>query len=257
MKTFIQLILKCLLILGVFMMMVVSLSDDNKSKLKYDLLRVLFKGNRENQAMVIETFASEIQDTKPKKIYLYNTHQSEEYIDGVTVFEVTSLFAQMLRSEGFEVVFETGDFLEELSAQNKKYNQLYTISKSYLEEALVQHGPFDLIIDVHRDSAPRSVSVVEYDGVEYARLMFVIGEKSENAAKVRAMSQTYSDKMNQSLEGIMREPFTRQSEYNQGVADYILLLEVGSDQNTSSEALRSLKVLVELLKQEGLLFEDS
>ena len=257
MRNLIQILFKCLLVYFLFAWCLALMSDEILNQMKKELMMFLI-GFSETQEMILPV-EGQVDDVlnQPLKIYLYNTHQSEEYIDGVTVFEVTSLFAQMLRSEGFEVVFETSDFLEELSSQNKKYNQLYTISKSYLEEALVQHGTFDLIIDVHRDSAPRSVSVIEHEGVEYARLMFVIGEKSENAAKVRAMSQTYSDKMNQALAGIMREPFTRQSEYNQGVADHILLLEVGSDQNTSSEALRSLKVLADLLKQEGLLFEGS
>ena len=256
MRNLIQIFFKCLLVFFLFTWCLALMSDEILNQMKKELMMVLIGFPKPQEILLpVEGQIDEVQKD-PFKIYLYNTHQSEEYIDGVTVFEVTSLFAQMLRSEGFEVVFETGDFLEELSAQNKKYNQLYTISKSYLQDALLQHGPFDLIIDVHRDSASRSVSVVEYGGVEYARLMFVIGEKSENAAKVRAMSQTYSDKMNQVLSGIMREPFTRQSEYNQGVAEKMLLLEVGSDQNTSSEALRSLKILVEFLKREGLSFDD-
>ena len=256
MRNLIQIVFKCLLVCFLFSWCVMLMSNETKNQMRSDFLKLLI-GYQVNQEILLPVHGQveEVQE-EPYRIYLYNTHQSEEYIDGVSIYEVTSLFAQMLRSEGFEVVFETADFHEVLSAQNKKYSQLYTISRAYLEQALIEHGPFDLIVDVHRDSASRSVSVVEHEGIEYARLMFVIGEKSENASKVRELSQTYSDKMNQGRSGIMREPFTRQSEYNQGVAEMMLLLEVGSDQNTSSEALRSLKILVEFLKREGLSFDD-
>ena len=253
MKTLVQIFFKCFLVFFMMMCCAFSLSEQSRNEIKSDLYVVLL-GSETRVESVVSVHAQS-QETRPYRIYLYNTHQSEEYIDGITIKEVTSSFAQMLRSEGFEVVFETADFLEQLHLQNKQYNQLYTISRVYLEEALIHHGPFDLIIDVHRDSTTRSVSVIEQDGVEYARLMFVIGEKSENATQVRQWSQAYTDKMNQSFPGIMREPFSRQSQYNQDVSDKMLLLEVGSDQNTSSEALRSLRVLVEVLKREGSAFE--
>lgn len=251
MKTLFQLILKCILAFSMFAALLVSLSDEHKAKMKYEMLAFLFKANAETQTASIEVQSAETLQSKSLRIYLYNTHQSEEYIDGITIFEVTEILAQLLESAGFEVVFERADFLEELQKQNKKYNQLYSISRMHLQEALIHDGPFDLIIDVHRDSASRIVSVLDHEGVSYARLMFVIGEKSINANHVRTASISFSDKMNQRLSGIMREPFSRQSEYNQGVADNMLLLEVGSDQNTSSEAIRSLRVLVEMLKEEG------
>ena len=253
MSTFIQIIMKCLMAFLFLFSCFFFLSDEMKNQMKFDLITVLLGSSIQQETSFVQVSAETVN--RPIKVYLYNTHQSEEYIDGVTVYEVTSMFAQMLRSEGVDVVFETADFLEELSLQNKKYNQLYTISRVHLEDALVEHGPFDLILDVHRDSTSRSVSVVEQDGIEYARLMFVIGEKSSNASDVRALSSALSDKMNHMLSGIMREPFSRQSVYNQDMVNHMLLLEVGSDQNTSSEALRSLRIFVQMLKREGYLYD--
>ena len=249
MKTLVQIFFKCFLVFFMMFCCIALLSEQSRIEIRNDFYMMLL-GNRNIDEQIVSVQAQTLEP-KPYRIYLYNTHQSEEYIDGMTIKEVTNIFAQMLRSEGFEVVFETADFLEQLHLLNKQYNQLYTISRVYLQEALIYHGPFDLIVDVHRDSTSRSVSVIEQDGVEYARLMFVVGEKSANAAGVRQLSQTYTDKMNQAFPGIMREPFSRQSQYNQDVSDNMLLLEVGSDQNTSSEALRSLRILVDVLKREG------
>ncbi len=268
MKTFIQMMLKCTLFVLAVGMMLFHLSDQTILKMKSDFLSRLIQPqniNTDQVKMILTAYPTNSVENEPnesmnipvikknrKRIYLYNTHQTEEYIDGLTVFEVTAQFAEMLSNAGFEVVFETSDFMAELNRQNLKYNQLYTVSRKYLAQALQNQGEFDLIIDVHRDSASRSVSVVEKQGIAYGRLMFVIGNKSSNAQSVAAHSRTLTDKMNQSFSGIMREPFIRQSVYNQDMREHMLLLEVGSDQNTSSEVLRSLEILVEVLKKEGL-----
>lgn len=209
----------------------------------------------------IDTSKSEIQVSVPlipsfesrksdgKRIFLYNTHQSETYSDGVTIYEVTIQFAKMLEEAGFEVVFESTNFLEEAQKEGIKYNQLYTVSRKYINEAFVNYGGFDLVIDVHRDSCDRAVSLYENHGMDYARLMFVVGMKSKNANKIMDISLTVTDKMQQIENGIMRSPFKRQSVYNQDMFEKMLLLEVGADQNTSAEAINSLRLLTKVLKE--------
>lgn len=185
-----------------------------------------------------------------KRIFLYNTHQTETYTDDVSIYEVTVKLAQMLKEAGFEVVFESSNFLEQAQKEGLKYNQLYTISRRYVNEAFVNYGGFDLVIDVHRDSCDRSVSLLRTNEKDYAKMMFVVGMKSSNAAAVMQLSRTLTDKMLQRQSGIMREPFERQSVYNQDMFERMVLLEVGGDQNSSQEALNSLAVFVEMLKEE-------
>ncbi len=185
-----------------------------------------------------------------KRIYLYNTHQTELYSDGVSIYEVTIEFAQMLEKKGFEVVFESNNFITQMYNEGKEYHQLYDISRQYINEAFVNYGGFDLVIDVHRDACTREVSLLSVDGVDYARLMFVVGMNSPNAGNIWNLSTTYSDKMQHQLSGIMRETFKRESVYNQDMFSEMLLLEVGGDQNSSTEALRSLELFSTFLKEE-------
>ena len=192
----------------------------------------------------------EHREGNASRIFLYNTHQTETYSDGVSIYEVTIRFAQMLEANGFEVVFESSNFLEEAQQEGLQYNQLYTISRKYINEAFVNYGGFDLVMDVHRDSCDRSVSLYQTETTSYAKLMFVVGMKSSNAEQVMVLSKTLTDKMRQQVEGIMREPFERQSVYNQDMFEKMVLLEVGGDQNTSQEALNSLTVMAEVLKEE-------
>lgn len=185
-----------------------------------------------------------------KRIYLYNTHQSETYNDGVSIYEVTVHFAKILQELGFEVVFESSNFLKEAEKEGLKYNQLYTISRRHINEALVNYGGFDLVIDVHRDSCSRSVSYVSENNVDYAKLMFVVGMKSSNASAIMQHAQALTDKMRVKVSAIMREPFERQSVYNQDMMEKMLLLEVGGDHNSSLEAINSLTVFAQVLKEE-------
>lgn len=185
-----------------------------------------------------------------KRIYLYNTHQSETYNDGVSIYEVTVHFAKRLQEHGFEVVFESSNFLKEAEKEGLKYNQLYTISRRHINEALVNYGGFDLVIDVHRDSCARKVSYVQENEVDYARLMFVVGMKSPNASSIMQHAQALTDKMRNKVSSIMREPFERQSIYNQDMMEKMLLLEVGGEHNSSLEAINSLTVFAQVLKEE-------
>lgn len=185
-----------------------------------------------------------------KRIYLYNTHQSETYNDGVSIYEVTVHFAKRLQELGFEVVFESSNFLKEAEKEGLKYNQLYTISRRHINEALVNYGGFDLVIDVHRDSCARNVSYVQENEVDYAKLMFVVGMKSANASIIMQHAQALTDKMRNKVSSIMREPFERQSIYNQDMMEKMLLLEVGGEHNSSLEAINSLTVFAQVLKEE-------
>lgn len=247
MNTFIQLMGKCFLIFFMFFALVRNLSAESIQLIKHNFYQLMMISDEITEPVV----QTDVSLEQPKKIYLYNTHQSEEYIDGISVFEITEMLAEMLREEGFVVIFENADFFQELYAQNKDYSQLYSISRMYINEALVKYGGFDLIVDVHRDAAKRSVSVIEHEDEVYARLMFVVGNKSSNASSVYQLSCALTDKMNHRVSDIMRDTFIRQSVYNQDMAENMLLLEVGTDQNTSSEVLRSLRVFVKMLKEEG------
>ena len=158
----------------------------------------------------------------------------------------------MLEEEGYYVYFQTGNFLREAEEEGLKYNQLYTISRRHINDTFAEHGGFDLVIDLHRDSAPRSASVFENDGVTYAKMMFVVGMKSSNAAHVMAHSRQLTDKINQVMPGIMRSVFERQSVYNQDMAENMVLLELGTDQNSTEEVRNSLRILVEALTNGGI-----
>ncbi|MDM8156204.1 stage II sporulation protein P [Amedibacillus dolichus] len=180
-----------------------------------------------------------------KWIYIYDTHQSEAYSSGETVLDGAQLLGELLEEAGFEVVVETNSFADYMKANGLNYNDSYLVSANFLSDVLVNYGPFDLIIDFHRDAVPRESSYVTIDGKDYARMMFVVGGLSANSEQTKQISQTLYDNIEQIQPGIMKKTMVREAYYNQEMSEHMILVEVGSDNNTFSEVRNSVEVLAE------------
>lgn len=187
----------------------------------------------------------EVQNKKKeaKRIYIYDTHQSEEYLKGKTVLDGAMELAEILEQNGFEVIVETNSFSEYMKENGLNYNDSYQISASFLNEALVNYGPFDLIIDFHRDAVPRANSFVTINGKNYARMMFVVGGLSGRCEETQALAQTLYDNIEQLQPGIMKKTMTREAYYNQHISEHMILVEVGTNNNTFEEVENSIQVL--------------
>lgn len=178
-----------------------------------------------------------------KKVYIYNTHQQEGYDGGKTVVDAGIELANQLQEAGIQVVYESNDFPAYLKSLGLDYNSSYKASSFYLNEALVNYGGFDLIIDFHRDAVPRESSYVKIGDLNYARMMFVIGGLSHNVETITNTSSQITGLVNEQLAGVIKEPFTREAYYNQDVSDKMVLVEVGSDNNPYEEVSNSTKLL--------------
>lgn len=179
---------------------------------------------------------------KSKKIYIYSTHQQEEYVGG-NVVEGSKYLAQTLEKMGYEVIVEESDFEAYGASKGLNYNKLYNVSNTFLTEAILKHGGFDMIIDFHRDSVGANVSRLMSNNKSYAKMMFVIGKLSENVESVRNTSQALSSLIESYVPGISRGILEREAYYNQFVAKKMLLIEVGGVENEFSEVKYSLEVL--------------
>lgn len=199
-----------------------------------------FETTAENPKPIPETPRS-----SDKKIYIYNTHQSEGYAEGETVMDAAALLGNELQNRGYTVVLETNDFKAYGNANGLDYNQSYAISYKFLNDALVDYGGFDLIIDLHRDAIPREASFMEADGKSYAKMMMVVGGLSSNVDAVKQRAATLYDIINAKKNGIMRPTMVRESYFNQQVHPNTILIELGGEVNPFAEVKNSIPVLAE------------
>lgn len=189
------------------------------------------------------------EEKKPKDtgktVYIYNTHQSEEYEGGETVMDAAAVLGNELEERGIHVVLETANFAEYLKAKGLDYNASYEASRNFMNDALVNYGGFDLIIDLHRDAIPREVSYLKANGKTYAKMMPVIGGLSKNADVIKKNSSTLSDIIDSKVHGIMRSTMVREAYYNQSVSDRMMLIECGGDVNPFNEVKNSMEILAD------------
>lgn len=186
--------------------------------------------------------------TKDKKIHIYNTHQSEEYAD-YNVIEGANYLKDCLNNLGYQCDVEGNNFEQYKSVNNIAYNQSYSVSKMYLEQSLQSNGPYDLIIDFHRDSIDKNLSTLEHEGTAYVKVMFVVGESSGKFESVNQISEELSNRMNAIVPEISRGVYVKQSHYNQGISDNMILIEVGAHQNTKEEVTHTVDLLSKVINE--------
>lgn len=192
-----------------------------------------------------EPIIPQIPKSSGKRIYIYNTHQSEGYQGGETVMDAAVILGNQLKEKGYDVVLETNDFGAYGKANGLDYNSGYKISNKFINDALVNYGGFDLIIDLHRDAVPRESTFVTIGDKNYAKMMMVIGGLGKNAYEVTKLSSTITDTINQLQGGMMREMMTREAYYNQEMTTNMVLIELGADKNTFDEVKNSIDFLAE------------
>ncbi len=198
---------------------------------------------------IVASLTSQVQSqSNGKSIYIYNTHQSETYATQ-SVKEGSRYLMQLLQQRGYEVDYETTDFEVYKIKNNIDYAYSYTVSKKYLSSAIEEHGEYDLAIDFHRDSVDKEYTTVTYDNKSYAKLMFVVGKGSVNYDDVNACCEKMSDMLNEKIPQISRGVYLKQSDYNQGVTKNMVLIEVGSYQNTYEEVQNALNILAMVIDE--------
>ncbi len=188
------------------------------------------------------------ENSKNKKIYIYSTHQQENYLDSTT-FNASHDFAENLRQLGYEVKVEENDFTAYAKSQGLTYDDLYQVSNHFLQETLSEGTSLALIIDFHRDSVGKDVTSLHYGNQDYAKMMFVVGGLSSKAEQVKSLSAQLSSSIDQMVPGISRGIFVREAYYNQEMADNMVLIEVGGVENRYEEVKNSVSILAKAIDQ--------
>ena len=186
------------------------------------------------------------EDKLINEIYIYNTHQTEEYrtIENYnltpTVHTASYILKDMLSDYGIGAIVEDNDLKTDLNNMGYTYRQAYKVSRSWLEK--LNNPNLSLYIDLHRDSINYNLSNVIVDGKDYAKIMFVVGtnyDYQENMNVANSLIQEI-EKINKS---ISRGVFTRFSVYNQDYNKNCVLIEVGGPESTYESVSNSLNVL--------------
>ena len=210
----------------------------NFNKIKFD--KVMFKEVDKDE-----------EELKPR-IYVYNTHQTEEYktIENYnltpTVHTASYILKDLLKQYNIGVIVENSDLKTDMNKLGVNYNNAYQVSKYWLKN--LGMNDLELYIDLHRDSVSYNLSNVTVDGVDYAKIMFVMGNNYDYYDNLAVAEKLVSEveKINKT---ISRGIFTRKnSVYNQDFNKNCVLIEVGGPDSTYESVSNTLSVLALAIK---------
>lgn len=193
---------------------------------------------------------------KKGDIFIYCTHTTESYLpeEGVSrtegrpglILEVAEAMGKELQREGYRVtVCETMHDWPDFTVS-------YSRSRSSVASFLSSHERVRAVIDVHRDALPEGkISAVEINGEKAAPLLLIVGSDQrqphplwhENLAFAeRIYEQSKSD-----YPALIRGVRVKAGVYNQDLCTHGILVEVGTDHSSFSEARWSARLFARVL----------
>lgn len=72
-----------------------------------------------------------------------------------------------------------------------KYYQAYDMSRKTVVEAMGRNHDLQYFIDIHRDSRRRKYTTVTINGVDYARVAFIIGGENAKYEKICSLLHSF------------------------------------------------------------------
>lgn len=180
-------------------------------------------------------------------IYIYNTHQTESYVDYL-ITDAGLYLSEKLNQDGFSTYFEEQSVTTFLQANSMKYYKSYTVSRKYLNEAKEKYPSIVYYFDIHRDALKKEKSTITVNNKNYAKVMFIVGTDNKEFSNNLKNAQKLNEIINNMVPGITRGVIKKGGSgvngvYNQDVSSNSFLIEVGGNNNTKEEVINTLDVI--------------
>lgn len=204
----------------------------------------------------LKTDLSINRDTEDPQILIYHTHGSEYFKDSDTedpdtlITGVGDVLADILEEKyGYRVYHDTTVF---------PYNSSYSLGRERAQQLLEKYPGIQVIIDMHRDSAPNTHLVTEINGKQTAQIMFFNGmsqttsgpltsRNNDNLSNNLAFSLQLKLAAEQLYPGFTRKNYLKAYRYNMDLVGRYTLIEVGAETNTLQEEINAMEPLAEVL----------
>ncbi len=203
-----------------------------------------------------------ISSTKAPLVLILHTHATESYLaDGSISYKDTG--SEMARSDNTSKnVVAVGETMAKILNDNgiptlhctllhdkMQYKDSYLRAEETIKQYLKEYPSIKLVIDLHRDAVIKSTGeivrpVTEVNSLPTAQVMCVVGsdwggETCPNWQGNLSLALQLRKRLNDKYTALCRPTYLRPSTYNQELAPYSLLLEVGASGNSLVEAKRA------------------
>lgn len=187
-------------------------------------------------------------------VYIYNTHETEEYKSSFynitpTVKTVSNIMKDELLKLNINSIIETKSVQKEVNKRGLDYPETYTVSLEYLKARRGKNPSLKYFFDMHRDSVVGDVARVSINNKKYATIMFLVGTKNQyykrNLKGIRVMEKY----LNKHYKGLLRSTYYQpNSTFYQDYDSNMFLVELGGPDNTLEEIYNSTVALSKAIK---------
>ena len=202
------------------------------------------------------------QEIKDPMVYLYNTHQLEEYkATSNSSYNVTPnvmmtsyILREKLENFGITALVEENNVSEILKINNWNYASSYKVTKLLMEDAKTKNPSLEYFIDLHRDSVSKKVSTTTINDKGYARILFIVGLENPNYQKNLEFTTALNKLFNDGYPGLSRGIYKKEGAgvngvYNQDFHENTILIEVGGVENTIDEVYNTINAIADVLNK--------
>ena len=198
------------------------------------------------------------EESKDPLIYIYNTHQTEEYETSTildysikpTVTISNYILEEIFNKNKLYTYVEESNIKEILNKNSWSYSYSYKATGILLEQRKLEYPTLKYFIDIHRDSITKDKTTVVINNKSYAKILFLIGLENPNYQENLIFTEKLNNKINQKYPNLTKGIYKKggpgvNGVYNQDFSKYLILVEMGGYQNTPIEVLNSSLALAE------------
>ena len=224
---------------NVFLKNNTGLTIDLPSLLK-QRLNFKVEKNSSPQVLIVHTHSTESYMTQDRDYYTESDF-SRRLDTNQNMVHIGEIFAEKLQNAGIGVIHD------KTLHDHPSYTGSYTRSAETVNKHLSENPSIKIVIDIHRDAITsedktKTRPVLQFGGENTAQVMLVMGSETGGITNFPKWKENlaFAVKYQQTLEvmypGIARAITLNSAKYNQNLTVGSILLEVGSEANTFSEA---------------------
>ena len=214
--------------------------------------------NNKNEEVMVNYIEKVNDNISNPIVYIYNTHENEEYkieykydYSIVPNVKIASYILQEdLINNNIGSYVETNSVNKILNDNNWIYKDSYKASRMLLDS----NNNYKYYIDIHRDSSNYDKTTLNYNGNNYAKILFVVGLEHDSFEYNLKIANELSEMINKNINGLSKGVLKKEGigvngVYNQDFNHNCILIEVGGMDNNILEVSNSLKVFANVFSE--------
>jgi len=199
-------------------------------------------------------------DVKNPIIYIYNSHQLENYNnDNLSVYGITPnvlmasyLLKEKLNEKGLSTIVEDTNLTEFLELNNWNHSNSYKASRIFMLDKQNTYPSIKYYIDIHRDSVNKKLTHIKINNKNYAKILFVVGLEHKNYQKNLNLATNINNLFEKHYPGLSRGIYKKEGAnvngiYNQDISENAMLIELGGVDNNIEEVLNTINAIADIL----------